>query len=145
MGPQGSAGPTGAVGPEGQRGEPGPSDLLFWGSFSGLSPGTVFETGGQADLISFVRVARGVYRLTLDYPRDASGGVAILATATGFALGTNVSAVGVINTNIDFAAAGDRLVIEIVSVNIINNPISGFVLFSNDDWLFSLSVFDDDI
>ena len=50
QGPQGEQGPEGLPGPQGLPGEPGPTDLIFWGSFSGISV-TTFATGGPAALI----------------------------------------------------------------------------------------------
>ena len=126
------------MGTQGPPGELGPTDLVFWGYFDGLSM-TANETGGPTGLILFDRVSPGVYRLWLD---RREGLVAVFASATGFDLSSTANSGVIVSTNIDFDAAGDRLVIEVVTIQIINDPAQGVLIASNVDTVFSLLVLD---
>jgi len=103
---------------------------------------SVYDTGGPARLLDFWRVGPGVYRMELDYPEDPVNGLAIIASGTGFGLQWGVNASVIVSTNQVFSYPGDRVVIEIVTVEIINNPLSGYVVLYNGDAMFSVVVYD---
>jgi len=140
---RGPEGPPGPEGPEGPQGPPGPSDVIFWGDFSGVGGQlTVFDTGGTAELLDYWTVAPGVYRLMLDYPEDPVNGLAILASGTGFGLEWGVNSVAIVSTNQVFEYPGDRVVIEVVAIILINDPLYGYAILANDDVIFSIVVMD---
>jgi hypothetical protein len=130
----------GAEGPQGPQGPPGPSDVIFWGSFAGDSA-QVLQTGGSATLVSFVRVGPGVYRIELGYPRQLGDDLAIFASGRpGEAAETYACAVMVFANQV-FDSPGDNVVIEVVTMLLFNDPISGLRLL-NDDARFSVIVLD---
>lgn len=137
QGEQGSQGLAGPQGPPGSAGSPGPSDLLFWGLFSGHSV-SILETGGAVAPLSFVRLGAGHYLVTLDANEVAVDYAGAIATAYGTELASGANAVDVLGTRIAYEAPGLRLTIEVTCVSIINN--AGVLTISDADTVFTLAV-----
>jgi len=143
QGPPGPEGPQGPPGPEGPQGPPGPRDVIFWGQFGGTGNRLVaYDTGGTVELLDYWVVAPGVYRLMLDYPEDPVNGLAILASGTGFGLDWGVNSGVIVSTNQVFDYPGDRVVIEVVAIIVINDPLYGYAVLANGDVIFSIEVMD---
>ena len=146
QGPRGLTGPQGATGPQGGRGPAGPTELIFWGSFGGFFGGEVLQTGGPVQLLDFVRVSEGVYRIVLDWPYDPDGGAAVFVSSGGSVVtsaSVSANAVTVVGWHAK-SGAGGRLVIEVTAISLGNDDDLLGLYADNSDTVFTMQVYDEE-